>query len=214
LEWSAGRFDQAVARLHRIGQANTVVVTPIIAKNIPLENAMIGTYKRKKRNIAKLLDNDIVETPKTQQETFMSIEQSLERIATALEGHIKNFQNVGAMTGPLKAPKGIDDVEVEKPKAKSPGRPSKEVKAATKSPPASEHTEATVRKLMMEVLRAHPEGKEEGREAIKDVVKTVGYESFDDMPTEDYDEFVACLKRLKGTFVPDADESDDDLADV
>jgi SWI/SNF-related matrix-associated actin-dependent regulator of chromatin subfamily A-like protein 1 len=53
-DWSAGTFDQAVGRLHRIGQNELVRVYPIIARET-LDESMFGVYNKKSRVIGKVL---------------------------------------------------------------------------------------------------------------------------------------------------------------
>lgn len=55
-DWSAGTFDQAIGRLHRIGQTELVRVYPIIARET-LDESMFGVYNRKSRVIEKVLRN-------------------------------------------------------------------------------------------------------------------------------------------------------------
>lgn len=55
-DWSAGTFDQAVGRLHRIGQEELVRVYPIIARDT-LDESMFGVYNKKSRVIGKVLRN-------------------------------------------------------------------------------------------------------------------------------------------------------------
>jgi SWI/SNF-related matrix-associated actin-dependent regulator of chromatin subfamily A-like protein 1 len=53
-DWSAGTFDQAIGRLHRIGQNELVRVYPIIARET-LDESMFGVYNKKSRVIEKVL---------------------------------------------------------------------------------------------------------------------------------------------------------------
>jgi SWI/SNF-related matrix-associated actin-dependent regulator of chromatin subfamily A-like protein 1 len=53
-DWSAGTFDQAIGRLHRIGQNELVRVYPIIARET-LDESMFGVYNKKSRVIKRVL---------------------------------------------------------------------------------------------------------------------------------------------------------------
>jgi len=53
-DWSAGTFDQAIGRLHRIGQNELVRVYPIIARDT-LDESMFGVYNKKSKVIGKVL---------------------------------------------------------------------------------------------------------------------------------------------------------------
>jgi SWI/SNF-related matrix-associated actin-dependent regulator 1 of chromatin subfamily A len=55
-DWSAGTFDQAIGRLHRIGQTELVRVYPIIARNT-LDESIFGVYTKKSKVIDKVLSN-------------------------------------------------------------------------------------------------------------------------------------------------------------
>jgi SWI/SNF-related matrix-associated actin-dependent regulator 1 of chromatin subfamily A len=55
-DWSAGTFDQAIGRLHRIGQTELVRVYPIIARET-LDESIFGVYNKKSKVIDKVLRN-------------------------------------------------------------------------------------------------------------------------------------------------------------
>jgi SNF2 family DNA or RNA helicase len=55
-DWSAGTFDQAIGRLHRIGQNELVRVYPIIARET-LDESMFSVYNKKSKVIEKVLRN-------------------------------------------------------------------------------------------------------------------------------------------------------------
>jgi SWI/SNF-related matrix-associated actin-dependent regulator of chromatin subfamily A-like protein 1 len=55
-DWSAGTFDQAIGRLHRIGQNELVRVYPIIARET-LDESIFGVYNKKSKVIDKVLSN-------------------------------------------------------------------------------------------------------------------------------------------------------------
>jgi SNF2 family DNA or RNA helicase len=55
-DWSAGTFDQAIGRLHRIGQTELVRVYPIIARET-LDESIFGVYTKKSKVIDKVLSN-------------------------------------------------------------------------------------------------------------------------------------------------------------
>jgi SWI/SNF-related matrix-associated actin-dependent regulator of chromatin subfamily A-like protein 1 len=55
-DWSAGTFDQAIGRLHRIGQNELVRVYPIIALNT-LDESIFGVYNKKSNIIRQVLNN-------------------------------------------------------------------------------------------------------------------------------------------------------------
>jgi len=119
LDWSEGGMRQAKSRLHRIGQTEIVKVKYLIAGN-SLETVMAATLERKSSVINRLVKGTIT----------MSIEQSLERIAVALEAIAGGAQPAAAVAEKPKA----DKPKAEKPKADKPAGPSiDDVKAAAKN---------------------------------------------------------------------------------
>lgn len=119
LDWSEGGMRQAKSRLHRIGQTEIVKVKYLIAGN-SLETVMAATLERKSSVINRLVKGTIT----------MSIEQSLERIAVALEAIAGGAQAAPAVAEKPKAEKP----KAEKPKAEKPAGPSiDDVKAAAKT---------------------------------------------------------------------------------
>lgn len=77
-DWSPGAEDQIVGRLKRIGQRFPIRFERCLA-DASFDGAIIGTQENKRRAINTLLK------PKEKENIDMSIETSLERIATALE---------------------------------------------------------------------------------------------------------------------------------
>ncbi len=75
LEWSPGVMEQCIDRLRRIGQKGSVLVQYLIVPN-SLEAVIEQVLAKKRRLIDRLME---------QTEDTMTIEQSLDRIATALE---------------------------------------------------------------------------------------------------------------------------------
>jgi SNF2 family DNA or RNA helicase len=219
-EWSAGVFDQALKRIHRIGQTKAVHAMVAIAQNVDLENIITQTYKRKKKTIQKLLDpcnnkTDILHTPSINRGNHMTIEDKLDAIIQLLEVIAANTQVGSRSTEAEDSEPAPKPTRGRKPAAKS----EVEKPSLKKSQSAPQLDEEQVREKMLEVYQAHveqypgPKAKLEAKAALKRIVKQTGYDSFEEMEPSDYREFVNGLERLKGTFVPDAEESDD-LEDI
>lgn len=61
-DWTPARNEQAIARLHRSGQQNTVNVWRIVAKDTVDDNNVIPTLERKEATINAVLDSNQKET--------------------------------------------------------------------------------------------------------------------------------------------------------
>lgn len=85
IDWVPGTIDQARARCHRMGQKNNVHIHYLTVAD-SLEEKMINTLTRKRKDIASVMKQiEVKVDEKRKEKRPMSIEQSLERIATALE---------------------------------------------------------------------------------------------------------------------------------
>lgn len=82
IDWVPGNMDQARDRLVRIGQENTVIAHYLVVPDT-LEDNMMKSVINKGKVITQLLSSTKQE--KRKGEKIMTIENSLERIATALE---------------------------------------------------------------------------------------------------------------------------------
>lgn len=80
MDWVPGNIEQARDRIRRIGQNNPVTAHYLVIPNT-LEDNMLQAVIKKGKVITRLLSN----TEKEKEEKDMTLEQSLERIATALE---------------------------------------------------------------------------------------------------------------------------------
>ena len=214
LEWSAGKFDQAISRLHRIGQENILHIFPIIAKNT-LDEKVIGSYHKKKKVINKLINNAelppsglIYRTAYTL-EKEMSIEASLERIASSLEhieAIIKNDEQALAvmriekqMNPPVLVP--------DQPK-RGPGRPPGTGTKKGDSNGAVPNEEE-IRRFALQITKECPDGETEGRLDVTRVLAEFGCKKISEVPKEELHNLVASFKRILGTYAQDADSSDD-----
>lgn len=96
IDWVPGNMDQARDRLVRIGQNNTVVAHYLVIPDT-LEDNMMKSVISKGKVITRLLSNT-----NKKEEKNMTIEQTLDRIATALE---KIVDAIPAETKPETEPK-------------------------------------------------------------------------------------------------------------
>ena len=224
LEWSAGTFDQAVGRLHRIGQTNIVRIYPIIAKNT-LDESIIGTYHSKKRVINKLMSD---RTPDFYRCDTPSCQGTNTLGTCKCNGEIMLEQKIEELTGAVnkliavleRETKDVEKVraeQVEQPaEKKKPGRPpvkkEEAVAAAPKSKPANASnasSEDIVRELALKVIRECPGGKEGGRNDITKALKKCGAEKLADLKPEQFEQVEILLKAALNSYLPEADESDD-----
>lgn len=129
IDWVPGNMDQARDRLYRIGQENPVIAHYLILRDT-LENDMYNSVLNKKHVINKLISScrGNVEHKKEKGEKDMTIEQSLERIADALE-KIVNVANSAELACNSCECHSTEEVKAEEPKKKS------TKKAAKKSEP-------------------------------------------------------------------------------
>ena len=88
IDWVPGNMDQARDRVRRIGQINPVVAHYLVVPET-LEDEMLQTVIRKGKVITRILSN----TSKEKEKKTMTIENSLERIANALEGIQDTLKN-------------------------------------------------------------------------------------------------------------------------
>lgn len=104
IDWVPGNMDQARDRLVRIGQENTVIAHYLVIPDT-LEDNMMKSVINKGKVITRLLSSTKQE--KRKGEEIMTIENSLERIAVALEaivGAIPNDTCKCAETAPVETP--------------------------------------------------------------------------------------------------------------
>jgi superfamily II DNA/RNA helicase len=209
LEWSAGTFDQAVARLDRIGQKSVVRIYPIIAKNT-LDESIIGSYHKKSRTIRQLFDNT------TEGSKHMAIEDELKTIAVSLKELCSIVSNVlGEAQKVADQKKTVADLDKQKetkaaskPATKPADKPKDNV--VKMAEPSSKEEE--MRALMLKVVRACPEGKDAGKKDIAAVLSACGVKPpKSDAVTADQQEAViqGLEKKLMIYSAPPAEESDD-----
>lgn len=86
IDWVPGNMDQARDRLRRIGQKKPVIAHYLVVPET-LEDNMLQTVLRKKQVISCLMSD--TEKKKKKEEKVMTLEQSLERVAVALEELVK-----------------------------------------------------------------------------------------------------------------------------
>lgn len=224
-DWSGATPDQAMDRLHRIGQNKTVVVYPIYAKGT-LDEPMNGVYHNKKKVINSLLSNRLIEgkcsninclgtnkpgsckCSNSDEENLMSLEIAIERLANAIERIAVKLEGTELIT--------VDQAVKEKTEVNKVrgGRPpsNKEVIKEVPKKKESKQEELNhddIRKICLQITANCPDGKDEGKAQISKVVRGLGYKLVSDVPEDEFPELMKGLKRVLGTFVPDADESDD-----
>lgn len=91
IDWVPGNMEQARDRVRRMGQTNPVVAHYLVTPET-LEDNMLQTVIRKKQVISCLM-SDTKEKEK-KEETVMTLEQTLERVAVALEQLVAQNENV------------------------------------------------------------------------------------------------------------------------
>ena len=129
IDWSAGAMEQAVSRLHRIGQDHPVFATYLVA-NDSLETIISDVLERKRNVIRRIIQPE-------ERITSMTIEAKLDRIIELLESSTGAPSNVAEAT--------------EKPKKSAAAAPKK---AAGLSETAEKEFRAAVNKSMQAISKA------------------------------------------------------------
>ena len=130
IDWVPGNMDQARDRVRRIGQINPVVAHYLVVPET-LEDEMLQTVIRKGKVITRILSN----TSKEKEKKTMTIENSLERIANALEKMVGIAENTelacNTCSGPTQeAPKKKSSKKKAEPTEPAPVEPVEPVAVA------------------------------------------------------------------------------------
>ncbi len=117
IDWVPGNMEQARDRLRRIGQTKSVVAHYLVTPET-LEDNMLQTVIRKKQVIHRLMSDT---HEKEKEKTVMTLEQSLERVAVALEELVKQNAELKSAIGNMETCAcGAENVASEEPKKKAP----------------------------------------------------------------------------------------------
>ncbi len=105
MPWVPGQIKQAIDRCHRIGQKNKVLIQFLMMKG-GIDEDIYDAVAEKSKVVKKLIK--VTEYNAVEREESMSIEQSLERIADALETMANKVSEISGPTKvaekPVKAP--------------------------------------------------------------------------------------------------------------
>lgn len=179
-DWSPGNMDQSVDRLHRMGQTDTVFVYHLIVPN-SLDTQIELTLKKKRTVIDKLMKG----------KEQMPIEQSLERIAVALETLASNL-GTAPVSVATPAPAPVAEVkEVKKSRAKkTKAEPAKTAKAS-----AGVDEEAVRAAASTFINKAGTDNRDAARNVVKNILENYGADTLHALPQDEYSNFVADLEK-------------------
>ncbi len=204
LDWSPGVMDQAVDRLRRIGQKNTVFVHYLAVPD-SLDTAMKETLDEKRSVISRLVQSTLMKEVIT-----MSLESVLERIATSLESLAANGA-VAPGSGRDNAPstESTENATSSAP-AKGKGKkavtaPDPEVKAAVKEEPKKATvTLDGIREAAAKFI-ASTADRADNKKIITDVLMPkYSATKFDEVAEEDYESLMADLKKSVDEYKEDS----------
>jgi hypothetical protein len=136
----------------------------------------------------------------------MTIELELKRIADRLEMIHNHLVKLPEADSKLDKRLEKEEESDEAPAKRKPGRPAK-----GDGPKLGEED---VRKVALQVVKKHPDYGDEknvkpGRTEVKRILKSLGKETIEDLEQHQYTEAIAAFERVIGTYVDDAEESDD-----
>lgn len=202
LEWSAGDFEQACARLHRIGQLNLTRIYPIIARGT-LDESMINVYHKKIRNIKTILKTNEHQLGEFMSD-FQNLADSINRLCVILEKQ-------GGVTE-TKVTNIAEKQAEKKATAATKAEPAKKVLADTSKTPPANSPQERLQDTLLKVIRTCPGGKDEGKADIKAVLSACGVTppKSENVTEDQYEAVLQGLeKKLLIYSTPPADESDD-----
>lgn len=135
IDWVPGNMDQARDRLYRIGQENPVIAHYLILRDT-LENDMYNSVLSKKQVINKIMSSSggNVEHKKEKEKKDMTIEQSLERIADALEKMVGIASTAELACNSCECPNAEDAPKAEEPKKKATKKAAKKAEPVAAEP--------------------------------------------------------------------------------
>lgn len=218
IDWVPGNMEQARDRLVRIGQSNTVIAHYLVIPDT-LEDNMMKSVISKGKVITRLLSN----TGKTKkEEQTMTIEQSLDRIANALEVIAGAIPTEGETKQTIEAePKKKPPSKKSAPKTETPIQTTAPVQAEEATPAAEaetiqdddlgldleidtapqtpKYTADDVRTAISEFISSFPldaDGKRTpGKKAALDILNKYGYSKIPDIQEKDYASIIADVSK-------------------
>ncbi|MBR1625618.1 MAG: DEAD/DEAH box helicase [Bacteroidales bacterium] len=215
IDWVPGNMDQARDRLVRIGQEHTVIAHYLVAPDT-LEENMMKSVINKGKVITRLLSNT---KQLKKEEKTMTIEQSLDRIAVALEAivaAIPNEAHCGCAkpqeVAPAETPKKEAPKKAAKkaaPKQEAPAEPVQpEVVEAevvqeddldlgldtTPAEPVKTYTADDVRSAISDFITSFEDIKE-GKKAALEVLNRYGYSKIPEIAEKDFAAIIADVSK-------------------
>lgn len=202
LDWAPGYMDQAVDRIMRMGQKSETVFVQYLAVPDSLDTMMDGVLQYKRSVINQLIKAKEVNYT-------MTIEQSLERIAAALEALAS-----GGQLAPAAAPAAPKKGNSTK-KADTPADPA--VTTPAPAPAKAEVTEEMLRAAATKFMADRGDGRtpESNKDIINNVIwPKLGVTAMAELKPEQYADAIAELNKGPAAFATATTADTDDLLGV
>lgn len=209
IDWVPGNMGQSRDRLARIGQENTVIAHYLVVPDT-LEDNMMKSVINKGKVITRLLSST---QEKRKGEKIMTIENSLERIATALEaivGAIPTETCKCAETAPVETPKAPAKKAAAKksaPKQETPAEPTPQIEAPVEpevvdddlgldldDTPQQNYTLDDVRGAISKFISSFSDTTE-GKKATLEILKRYGYAKIPEIAEKDFATIIADVSK-------------------
>lgn len=159
MDWVPGTIDQARARCHRMGQQSSVHIHYLVVAD-SLEEKMMNVLRHKRYNIQSVM-KQVEKVVTTKGEKEMTIEESLSRIASALE-------KIAELPAAKTAPSQEETLTVTAP---AEPKKTKKSKKAAAAPVNNEVAEVTKEVVTQAVEQAQPTLLDEAT-AVNQVMET------------------------------------------
>lgn len=203
IDWVPGNLDQARDRLWRMGQSRTVVAHYLVVPDT-LEDNMLKSVISKGKVITRLLSN----TENRKGEKIMTIENSLERIATSLEAIVKAIPTENGCTcenaepvaeAPKKKPAPKKAPKVEEPAPVVEAEVVEEVEAEDdldlgldeEAPQEKNYTLDDVRTSIQDFIASFGKDTNAGKKAAVDILAKYGYAKIPEVQEKDFANVIA-----------------------
>lgn len=208
IDWTPGNMDQARDRLVRIGQDNVVIAHYLVIPDT-LEDNMMKSVINKGKVITRLLSNT---TENVKEEKIMTIENSLERIATALEAIVAAIpeatvplevsvekseqpkKSKAKKSAPKQEPMPVEIVPDE-PAEESPAEDDLDLGLEEKSVVEEKTYDVDdVRKAISDFITSFADIKD-GKKAALEVLNRYGYAKIPEIAQKDYAAIIADVSK-------------------
>lgn len=212
IDWVPGNMDQARDRLVRIGQENTVIAHYLVIPDT-LEDNMMKSVINKGKVITRLLSNT---QEKRKGEKIMTIENSLERIATALEAIVGAIPTETCKCAeatpetPAKTPAKKSAAKKSAPKQEAPVEPTPQVEATPQAvepevigddlgldlddTPQQTYTLDDVRNAISKFISSFSD-TQEGKKATLEILKRYDYDKIPEIAEKDFAAIIADVSK-------------------